>query len=62
MIKGVDRLDHKGGIETSDVLEIVAGGITGYEAFYLSDTDFMKFEVAVPWLACAGTYQRWDSL
>lgn len=41
-------------------LYIVEGGVTGYESLIIQD--WMKHSVSGPWLACAGTKDRWDSL
>lgn len=47
------------------VLQIVDGGVTGYESFYISGykaPDLIVFSGLGHWLACAGTKDRWDEL
>jgi len=39
----------------------MADGVTGYESFYL-DADVVADCAERGWLACSGTYGRWDSL
>jgi len=46
------------------VLEIVRGGVTGYESFYLDHYMGLRHSghLMNGWLACAGTKNRWDKL